>query len=76
MVRDTARATFLGSKTVKFEGQGYHTVTIQDIGCVPIFCDNTSTINIAKNLVQHKRRKHIDIRDHFLRNDVEKSLSQ
>ena len=41
---------------------------------VPIFCDNTSAINIAKNLVQHKRTKHINIRHHFLRENVEKGL--
>ena len=38
---------------------------------VPIFCDNTSAIYIAKNPVQHKRTKHIDIRHHFLRDNVE-----
>jgi len=32
-----------------------------DVGCVLIFCDNTSAINIAKNPIQHKRSKHIDI---------------
>ena len=41
---------------------------------VPILCDNTSAINIAKNPVQHKRTKHIDIRHHFLRDNVEKGL--
>ena len=33
----------------------------------PIFCDNTSAINITKNLVQHSRTKHIEIRYHFIR---------
>jgi len=37
-----------------------------DVGCVLIFCDNTSAINIAKNPVQHKRTKHIDFCHHFL----------
>ena len=41
-------------------------------GCIPIMCDNTSAINMAKNPVQHKRTKHIDIRHHFLRDNVEK----
>ena len=41
---------------------------------VPILCDNTSAINIAKNPVQHKRTKHIDIRHYFLRDNVEKGL--
>ena len=45
-----------------------------DTGCIPIFCDNTSAINISKNPCQHKRTKHIDIRHHFLRDNVEKGL--
>ncbi|KAH9780171.1 hypothetical protein KPL71_007985 [Citrus sinensis] len=32
-----------------------------------VFCDNTSAINISKNLVQYSRTKHIDIRHHFIR---------
>ena len=36
-----------------------------------VYCDNTSTINISKNLVQHSRTKHIDIRHHFIRELVE-----
>ncbi|XP_075099067.1 uncharacterized protein LOC142175955 [Nicotiana tabacum] len=31
-------------------------------------------LNMAKNLVQHKRTKHIDVRHHFLRVNVEKML--
>ncbi|GJY48176.1 hypothetical protein Tco_0438132 [Tanacetum coccineum] len=38
---------------------------------VPIFCDNTSAIAISNNPVQHSRTKHIDIRDHFLKGDIE-----
>ncbi|WVZ81604.1 hypothetical protein U9M48_028959 [Paspalum notatum var. saurae] len=36
-------------------------------GSVPLLCDNKSAVKIAKNLVQHSRTKHIDIRHHFLR---------
>jgi phage anti-repressor protein len=35
-----------------------------------IHCDNTSAINISKNLVQHSRTKHIDIWHHFIRDLV------
>lgn len=35
-----------------------------------IHYDNTSAINISKNPVQHFRTKHIDIRDHFIRDLV------
>ena len=36
-----------------------------------IFCDNTTAINISKNLVQHSKTKHIKIRYHFVRELVE-----
>ena len=39
---------------------------------VPIKCDNTSSINISKNPVQHSRTKNIEIRHHFLRDHVQK----
>jgi hypothetical protein len=39
---------------------------------VPLMCDNTSAISIAKNLVFHKRMKHLKVRHHFLRDHVEK----
>jgi len=45
-----------------------------DNGCIRIFYHNTSVINITKNLCQHKKTKHIDIHDHFLRDNVEKGL--
>ena len=32
-----------------------------------LYCDNMSAIDISKNLVQHGRTKHIDIRHHFIR---------
>jgi len=45
-----------------------------DTGCIPIFCDNISAVNISKNQCQLKRNKHIDIRHHFLRDNVKKGL--
>ena len=37
---------------------------------IPIFCDNTSAINISKNLVIHSKTKHIPIKLHFLKEQV------
>nr|GEZ03171.1 copia protein [Tanacetum cinerariifolium] len=39
---------------------------------VPIMCDNKGAVNISKNPVQHSRTKHIEIRPHFLRDNVQK----
>ena len=39
--------------------------------CVPIYCDNTSAICISKDPVHHSRVKHIHIRHHFLKDNVE-----
>jgi hypothetical protein len=33
---------------------------------IPIYCDNTSTISISKNLLMHSKMKHIPIKYHFL----------
>jgi hypothetical protein len=40
---------------------------------VPLMCDNTSAIFVAKNLVFHKRMRQLERRHHFLRDHVEKS---
>jgi hypothetical protein len=37
---------------------------------IPIYYDNTSTINISKNSVMHSKTKHIPIKYHFLREQV------
>jgi hypothetical protein len=37
---------------------------------IPIYCDNTSTIDISKNMVMHCKTKHILIKYHFLREQV------
>ena len=34
---------------------------------VKLYCDNTSVINISKNLVMHKKTKHNEIKYHYLR---------
>ena len=37
---------------------------------IPILCDNTSAINISKNLEMHSKTKHIPIKFHFLREQI------
>ncbi|KAJ9544631.1 hypothetical protein OSB04_024338 [Centaurea solstitialis] len=42
---------------------------------VPIYCDSESAIAITSNPVQHSKTKHIDIRYHFIKDNVEKGIS-
>jgi hypothetical protein len=50
--------------------------TLRDFGVrferVPLMCDNTSAILIAKNPVFHKMMRHVERRHHFLSDHVEK----
>jgi hypothetical protein len=39
---------------------------------VPVMCDSTSAISVAKNPMLHSRTKHIEVRYHFLRDNAEK----
>nr|GEZ35549.1 hypothetical protein [Tanacetum cinerariifolium] len=40
---------------------------------IPMYCDNKSAISLCCNNVQHSRSKHIDIRYHFIKEQVETS---
>jgi hypothetical protein len=42
------------------------------ISQIPIFCDSTSAIAISHNPVHHSMTKHIDIRYHFLKDNIQK----
>ena len=39
-----------------------------------VYCDNSSTIDISKNHVQHSKTKHIEIRYHFIRDLFERKI--
>ncbi|GKB08286.1 hypothetical protein Tco_0836570 [Tanacetum coccineum] len=39
---------------------------------VHVLCDNKGAIDLSKNPVLHSRTKHIEIRHHFLRDNVQK----
>jgi hypothetical protein len=52
------------------------TYTMSDFGeeyaHVPLQCDSNSGISVAKNPMLHSKTKHIEVRYHFLRDNVEK----
>jgi hypothetical protein len=39
---------------------------------ISLMCDNTSAISVAKNLVFHKKMRHVKRRYYFLRDHIEK----
>ncbi|GJY92489.1 hypothetical protein Tco_0508271 [Tanacetum coccineum] len=39
---------------------------------IPIMCDNKGAIDLSKNPVQYSQTKHIEIRHHFLRDNIQK----
>nr|GEZ29712.1 retrovirus-related Pol polyprotein from transposon TNT 1-94 [Tanacetum cinerariifolium] len=41
---------------------------------IPLYCDNHSAIALCCNNIQHSRSKHIDIRHHFIREQVERGV--
>nr|GEU49508.1 hypothetical protein [Tanacetum cinerariifolium] len=47
-----------------------------DFNKIPLYCDNRSAIALCCNNVQHSMSKHIDIRHHFIREQVERGVVQ
>nr|GEX54277.1 uncharacterized mitochondrial protein AtMg00810-like [Tanacetum cinerariifolium] len=41
---------------------------------IPLYCDNKSVIALCCNNVQHSRAKHIDVRYHFIKEQVENRI--
>ncbi|GKA52856.1 hypothetical protein Tco_0746171 [Tanacetum coccineum] len=41
---------------------------------IPLYCDNKSEIALCCNNVQHSRAKHIDVRYHFIKEQVENRI--
>jgi hypothetical protein len=39
---------------------------------VPLMCNNTNAISVAKHPVFHKKIRHVERRHHFLRDHIEK----
>ncbi|GKB99349.1 retrovirus-related pol polyprotein from transposon TNT 1-94 [Tanacetum coccineum] len=43
---------------------------------IPLYCDNKSAIALCCNNVQHSRAKHIDIRNHFIKEQVDNGIME
>ncbi len=58
----------------KFLSQLLEDVVARRFSTVTLHCDNQGALALAKNPVQHQRSKHIDIRYHFVRSEIQKGF--
>nr|GEX63471.1 retrovirus-related Pol polyprotein from transposon TNT 1-94 [Tanacetum cinerariifolium] len=75
--QDTRRSTsgsaqFLGDKMMRSQLTDYGF----DFNKIPLYCDNHSVIDLCCNNVQYSSSKHIDIRHHFIREQVERGVGE
>ncbi|GJR08258.1 retrovirus-related pol polyprotein from transposon TNT 1-94 [Tanacetum coccineum] len=76
--QDTRRSTsgsaqFLGDRLVSWSSKKQKNYGFV-LNKIPLYCDNQSAIALCCNSVQHSRSKHIDIRHHFIKEQVERRV--
>nr|GFA35894.1 retrotransposon protein, putative, Ty1-copia subclass [Tanacetum cinerariifolium] len=81
--QDTRRSTsgsvqFLEERLISWSSKRQKSAVISNYGLafnkIPMYCDNKSAIALCCNNVQHSRSKHIDIRYHFIKEQVENGV--
>jgi hypothetical protein len=67
----TAEAEYIAARTcctqVLWMKQTLKDIQVEFDDPIPVYCDNTSAINISKYLVIESKTKHIKIKYHFIR---------
>ncbi|GKA44005.1 hypothetical protein Tco_0736729 [Tanacetum coccineum] len=78
--RSTSRSThFLGDKLVSGSSKKYKCTAISSTEAeyiIPLYSDNKSMIALCYNIVQHTRAKHIYVRYHFIKEQVENGVME
>ncbi|GKA15165.1 retrovirus-related pol polyprotein from transposon TNT 1-94 [Tanacetum coccineum] len=69
--QDTRHST---SGSAQFLGDKLLTYYDFQFNKIPLYCDNKSVIALSCNNVQHSKSKHIDVRYHFIKEQVENGV--
>jgi hypothetical protein len=76
VTQSTIKAEYVAAVAACYSQLLWMIATLRDFGLefrrVPLFCDSTSAISIAKNPFLHSKTKHIEVHFHFLRDHYEK----
>nr|GEX49860.1 hypothetical protein [Tanacetum cinerariifolium] len=67
-------AQFVGDKPVSWSSKKQKSTAISSTE-IPLYCDNKSAIALCCNDVQHSRAKHINVRYHFIKEQVENRIA-
>nr|GEU54821.1 hypothetical protein [Tanacetum cinerariifolium] len=70
--RTSGICTFMGCCLTSWFSKKQTALAISRIEAEYVSAEKACTIDLLKNLVQHSRTKHIEIRHHFLRDNVQK----
>ncbi|GKB52191.1 retrovirus-related pol polyprotein from transposon TNT 1-94 [Tanacetum coccineum] len=66
--QDTRRSTSRSAQFLELTDYGFQ------FNKIPLYCDNKSAIALCYKNIQHSRAKHIDVRYHFIKEQVENGI--
>ena len=76
MALSTCEALAAATQEAKFLRQLFADMQGCNVECVCLHVDNQGAIALARNPVQHQRSKHIDIKYHFVRLEIQRGCIQ
>ena len=67
-------ATAKAAREAKWLHKIYKQLGFDQFSTIPLFCDNKGAVAMNYNPVNHERNKHVDMADHYAREQVERGI--